>query len=65
MKDLEEVKIGQIWIGAQGGSWGYEVVGIDANHHDAIVRAFNQNSIDLDLRRIDLFKITYRYNLVS
>lgn len=56
-----DVEIGDIFMAADGGSYGYLVMGFHENGTDVIARAFNKKGFEDENRTIDGFKITYRY----
>ena len=67
MKDFisfDDIPIGSIWMAADGGTYGYLVVGKDRNREDIIVCPYClYNGWEMKTYRIDGFKLQYRYNL--
>ena len=60
---IKDIHVGQIWMAASGCKFGYEVIAIQQDIKEAVVRRFNKTSYEIDLWTIDLFKLTYRYTL--
>ena len=57
-----DVEIGDIFLAADGGTYGHLVVGFHENGTDVLVRPFTKtNGLETEVRDIDGFKITYRY----
>lgn len=57
-----DVEIGDIWLAADGGSYGHLVVGFHENGSDVIVRPFTGMGFEDKTQLIDGFKLTYRYH---
>lgn len=66
---LEDIPIGSIWMAASGASYGKIVVDKKMKTKDVIVRDFvlrdGKKVFEGDLRRIDWYKLQYRYYLVQ
>jgi hypothetical protein len=58
---FDEIPIGSIWIAADGGSYGYEVIGKSENGQDIIVADLRRQTP----REINYFKLQYRYKQVQ
>lgn len=56
---FSEIPVGSIWMAADGGAYGYEVVGHSSNGSDILVEELGNHTP----REIDFFKLQYRYKL--
>ena len=65
---FQEIPVGSIWMAADGGGYGYIVVGKRAwrDGGDVICHGFSKNGwLDDNPWEIDWFKLQYRYYLVK
>lgn len=66
---IEDIPIGSVWVAADGGSYGKIVVDKMMKAKDVVVRDFvlkeGKKVFQGELRRIDWFKLQYRYYLVE
>lgn len=61
---LQSIKVGQVWLAADGGHYGYIITGLGEDG-DITARSFNNKGVEEKDRDIDSFKLSYRYFLVT